>query len=106
MVITYEDASKAVRALYALREAKYEDKHLLGKSPAVYVENFEERQKMYIELKLLWFLHKMFTQCTEILNLTVTKAIITNLEVLSYHRLDFLSVSPKCNTLLLVAEEL
>ncbi|XP_038220882.1 diacylglycerol kinase theta [Zerene cesonia] len=29
MVITYEDASKAVRALYALREAKYEDKHLL-----------------------------------------------------------------------------
>lgn len=31
MVITYEDASKAVRALYALREAKYEDKHLLGK---------------------------------------------------------------------------
>lgn len=32
MVITYEDASKAVRALYALREAKYEDKHLLGKS--------------------------------------------------------------------------
>lgn len=32
MVITYEDASKAVRALYALREAKYEDKHLLGKT--------------------------------------------------------------------------
>lgn len=31
MVITYEDAAKAVRALYALREAKYEDKHLLGK---------------------------------------------------------------------------
>ncbi|CAG9580086.1 unnamed protein product [Danaus chrysippus] len=29
MVITYEDASKAVRALYALREARYEDKHLL-----------------------------------------------------------------------------
>ncbi|KAI8421191.1 hypothetical protein MSG28_008260 [Choristoneura fumiferana] len=34
MVITYEDASKAVRALYALREAKYEDKHLLvGRLP-------------------------------------------------------------------------
>lgn len=30
LVITYEDASKAVRALYALREARYEDKHLLG----------------------------------------------------------------------------
>ncbi|KAJ2947288.1 hypothetical protein O0L34_g17004 [Tuta absoluta] len=29
MVITYEDASKAVRALYALREAKHEDKPLL-----------------------------------------------------------------------------
>lgn len=31
MVITYEDSEKAVRALYALRESKYEDKHLLGK---------------------------------------------------------------------------
>lgn len=30
MVITYEDASKAVRALYALREAKFDDKPLLG----------------------------------------------------------------------------
>lgn len=30
MVITYEDSDKAVRALYALRESKYEDKHLLG----------------------------------------------------------------------------
>lgn len=30
MVITYEDSEKAVRALYALRESKYEDKHLLG----------------------------------------------------------------------------
>ena len=30
MVITYEDSSKAVRALYALRESKFEDKHLLG----------------------------------------------------------------------------
>lgn len=30
MVIIYEDANKAVRALYALRESKYEDKHLLG----------------------------------------------------------------------------
>ncbi|KAJ8672787.1 hypothetical protein QAD02_004047 [Eretmocerus hayati] len=29
MVIIYEDASVAVRALYALRESKYEDKHLL-----------------------------------------------------------------------------
>ncbi|XP_041968678.1 diacylglycerol kinase theta isoform X3 [Aricia agestis] len=29
MVITYEDASKAVRALYALREAKFDDKPLL-----------------------------------------------------------------------------
>ncbi|KAM0733056.1 Diacylglycerol kinase theta [Formica fusca] len=29
MVIIYEDANKAVRALYALRESKYEDKHLL-----------------------------------------------------------------------------
>lgn len=29
MVITYEDANKAVRALYALRESSYEDKHLL-----------------------------------------------------------------------------
>ncbi|XP_048489589.1 diacylglycerol kinase theta isoform X5 [Plutella xylostella] len=29
MVITYEDASKAVRALLLLREARYEDKHLL-----------------------------------------------------------------------------
>lgn len=36
MVITYEDASKAVRALYALREAKYEDKHLLGESSLYY----------------------------------------------------------------------
>lgn len=32
MVITYEDASKAVRALLLLREARYEDKHLLGKA--------------------------------------------------------------------------
>lgn len=31
MVITYEDANKAVRALYALRDAKHEDKPLLGK---------------------------------------------------------------------------
>lgn len=31
MVITYEDSDKAVRALYALRESKYEEKHLLGK---------------------------------------------------------------------------
>lgn len=30
MVIIYEDSNKAVRALYALRESKYEDKHLLG----------------------------------------------------------------------------
>ncbi|XP_026672090.1 diacylglycerol kinase theta isoform X6 [Ceratina calcarata] len=29
MVIIYEDSEKAVRALYALRESKYEDKHLL-----------------------------------------------------------------------------
>ncbi|CAB0040251.1 unnamed protein product [Trichogramma brassicae] len=29
MVITYEDSITAVRALYALRESKYEDKHLL-----------------------------------------------------------------------------
>ncbi|XP_046397842.1 diacylglycerol kinase theta isoform X1 [Ischnura elegans] len=29
MVITYEDSSKAVRALYILRESRYEDKHLL-----------------------------------------------------------------------------
>ncbi|KAG8225526.1 hypothetical protein J437_LFUL006065 [Ladona fulva] len=29
MVITYEDSSKAVRALYILRESNYEDKHLL-----------------------------------------------------------------------------
>ncbi|XP_043273541.1 diacylglycerol kinase theta [Venturia canescens] len=29
MVITYEDSDKAVRALYTLRESKYEDKHLL-----------------------------------------------------------------------------
>ncbi|XP_049962542.1 diacylglycerol kinase theta isoform X3 [Schistocerca serialis cubense] len=29
MVITYEDADKAVRALYILRESKFEDKHLL-----------------------------------------------------------------------------
>lgn len=32
MVITYEDSDKAVRALYALRESKYEEKHLLGKN--------------------------------------------------------------------------
>lgn len=31
MVITYEDSEKAVRALYTLRESRYEDKHLLGK---------------------------------------------------------------------------
>lgn len=31
MVITYEDSDKAVRALYTLRESKFEDKHLLGK---------------------------------------------------------------------------
>lgn len=30
MVITYEDSDKAVRALYTLRESKFEDKHLLG----------------------------------------------------------------------------
>lgn len=30
MVITYEDSEKAVRALYILRESRYEDKHLLG----------------------------------------------------------------------------
>ncbi|XP_011504566.1 PREDICTED: diacylglycerol kinase theta [Ceratosolen solmsi marchali] len=29
MVITYEDSNTAVRALYTLRESKYEDKHLL-----------------------------------------------------------------------------
>ncbi|XP_017770356.1 PREDICTED: diacylglycerol kinase theta isoform X2 [Nicrophorus vespilloides] len=29
MVITYEDSDKAVRALYALRESKFEEKHLL-----------------------------------------------------------------------------
>ncbi|KAG7213122.1 hypothetical protein KM043_002441 [Ampulex compressa] len=29
MVIIYEDSNKAVRALYSLRESKYEDKHLL-----------------------------------------------------------------------------
>ncbi|XP_032687986.1 diacylglycerol kinase theta isoform X6 [Odontomachus brunneus] len=29
MVIIYEDSNKAVRALYTLRESKYEDKHLL-----------------------------------------------------------------------------
>ncbi|KAL6449241.1 hypothetical protein ACFW04_000708 [Cataglyphis niger] len=29
MVIIYEDSNKAVRALYALRESKHEDKHLL-----------------------------------------------------------------------------
>ncbi|KAL3278720.1 hypothetical protein HHI36_016251 [Cryptolaemus montrouzieri] len=29
MVITYEDSDKAVRALYSLRESKFEDKHLL-----------------------------------------------------------------------------
>lgn len=33
MVITYEDSEKAVRALYILRESKFEDKQpLLGKS--------------------------------------------------------------------------
>lgn len=31
MVITYEDSDKAVRALYTLRESRYEEKHLLGK---------------------------------------------------------------------------
>jgi diacylglycerol kinase (ATP) len=31
MVITYEDSDKAVRALYTLRESRFEDKHLLGK---------------------------------------------------------------------------
>lgn len=36
MVITYEDANKAVRALYALRDAKHEDKPLLGKFIDVY----------------------------------------------------------------------
>lgn len=30
MVIIYEDSNKAVKALYTLRESKYEDKHLLG----------------------------------------------------------------------------
>ena len=30
MVIIYEDAKKAVRALYTLRESLYEDKQLLG----------------------------------------------------------------------------
>jgi hypothetical protein len=30
MVIIYEDSNKAVRALYTLRDSKYEDKHLLG----------------------------------------------------------------------------
>jgi diacylglycerol kinase (ATP) len=29
MVITYEDSDKAVRALYTLRESRFEDKHLL-----------------------------------------------------------------------------
>lgn len=43
MVITYEDASKAVRALYALREAKYEDKHLLGKLDASYKSSLPSR---------------------------------------------------------------
>lgn len=30
IVIIYEDSDKAVKALYTLRESKYEDKHLLG----------------------------------------------------------------------------
>lgn len=30
MVITYEDANRAVKALIALREAKVEDKQLMG----------------------------------------------------------------------------
>lgn len=30
-MITYEDANRAVRALLALREAKMDEKHLLGK---------------------------------------------------------------------------
>lgn len=30
MVITYEDSTTAVKALYKLRESSYEDKHLLG----------------------------------------------------------------------------
>lgn len=34
MVIIYEDSNKAVRALYTLRESKYEDKHLLGRRRA------------------------------------------------------------------------
>lgn len=36
MVITYEDSNKAVRALYCLRESRYEDKHLLGKYDFVF----------------------------------------------------------------------
>jgi len=37
MVIIYEDSNKAVRALYALRESKYEDKGLLGIDTYFYI---------------------------------------------------------------------
>lgn len=39
MVITYEDSEKAVRALYALRESRYEDKHLLGGCTSVLIDS-------------------------------------------------------------------
>lgn len=38
MVITYEDSEKAVRALYTLRESRYEEKHLLGNPSVVCIK--------------------------------------------------------------------
>lgn len=63
IVIIYEDASKAVRALYTLRESKYEDKQLLG----IYLNNFfyaserEERDTLEYLSNSDFFLFLLFS---------------------------------------------
>lgn len=50
MVITYEDSEKAVRALYILRESKYEDKQpLLGK-------HIRNKQTQHLRINRNWTL--------------------------------------------------
>jgi hypothetical protein len=59
MVIIYEDSNKAVRALYCLRETRYEDKHLLGKYVFIFhwfdgnQEAMQGNTSAYMEYNLL-----------------------------------------------------
>lgn len=57
MVITYEDAGKAVRALYALREAKYEDKHLLGTLTTPLLQAINSSFPHFIPVRVKYIVH-------------------------------------------------